>query len=157
MRLRLIAIVFAGLLPAACAGMLGREPLQVTVNGVEPLPAQGMELRLLMKLRVQNPNDAPIEYDGVTVNLDVQGKTFATGLSDAQGSVPRFGEAVIEVPVTVSAMGMLRQMADVLSGQPVDKIRYEMTGKLHGAGLQTHGFVSEGEMSLSGGRAAESQ
>ena len=75
--------------------------------GIEPMQGQGMELRMLVKLRIQNPNDAPIEYDGVSVKIDVQGKTFATGVSDESGSVPRFGESVISVPVTTSAMRMV--------------------------------------------------
>src|SRR5215510_2350540 len=92
-----------------CASLQTRDPLQVTVAGIEPLQGQGMELRLLVKLRVQNPNDAPVDYNGVAVEMNVQGKTFATGVSDAQGSVPRFGEALVEVPVTASAFRMMRQ------------------------------------------------
>ncbi len=33
------------------------------------------------KLRVQNPNDSAIEYDGVYLKLEVLDKTFATGVS----------------------------------------------------------------------------
>ena len=47
--------------------MKPRDPLQVTVAGVESIPGEGMELRLLVKLRVQNPNDLPVEYNGVAV------------------------------------------------------------------------------------------
>ena len=76
----------------------------MTVAGIEPLQGEGIELRLLTKLRVQNPNDAPIDYRGVYVKIELQGKTFATGVTDATGTVPAFGESVIEVPVTASAM-----------------------------------------------------
>jgi LEA14-like dessication related protein len=138
----------ASLALAACTGLALRDPLQVTVGGVEALPGEGLELRLLLKLRVQNPNDAPIEYNGVSVNLDVQGRTFATGVSDASGTVPRFGEAVIGVPVTVSALRMARQMMGMMDGAPVDKIRYDMTGKLNGPGFGAARFRSEGELAL---------
>jgi len=70
--------------------MQGRDPPQVTVAGFEPLEGQGMELRLNVKLRVQNPNDSPIDYNGVSVQMNVQGKSLATGVSPASGSVPRF-------------------------------------------------------------------
>ena len=93
-RLLLIGIACAAV--TGCASMQGRDPLQVTVAGIEPLQGQGMELRMLVKLRVQNPNDSPVDYDGVAVEMDVQGKTFATGVTDARGSVPRFGETVQE-------------------------------------------------------------
>ena len=64
-----IVAVFAA--SAGCAGMQRQDPLQVTVAGIESLPGEGMELRMLVKLRVQNPNDAPLDYDGVYVKLDV--------------------------------------------------------------------------------------
>lgn len=135
---------------AACTGLAPRDPLQVTVAGVEALPGEGLELRLLLKLRVQNPNDAPIDYNGVSVNLEVQGRTFATGVSDASGTVPRFGEAVIGVPVTVSALRMARQVMGIMDGEPVDKIRYDMSGKLNGAGFGYVRFRSQGEFTLPG-------
>lgn len=135
---------------AACTGLAPRNPLQVTVAGVEALPGEGLELRLLLKLRVQNPNDAPIDYNGVSVNLEVQGRTFATGVSDASGTVPRFGEAVISVPVTVSALRMARQVMGMMDGEPVDKIRYDMSGKLNGAGFGYVRFRSQGEFTLPG-------
>src|SRR5262245_59261874 len=92
---RLVSILMlaaAPLLIQGCATLQHRDPLQVTVAGIEPLQGQGMELRMLVKLRVQNPNDAPIEYNGAAVEMIVQGKTFATGVIDASGTVPRFGE-----------------------------------------------------------------
>lgn len=136
------------LLLTACASLSGRDPLQVTVSGVEALPGEGLELRMLLKLRVQNPNDTPVDYNGVAISLDVQGRTFATGVSDAAGTVPRFGESVISVPVTVSALRMVRQVMGMMDGKPVDTIRYDMRGKLQGAGFSAGRFQSEGDLSL---------
>lgn len=143
-----VTALVTGLVLGGCTGLALRDPLQVTVGGVEALPGEGLELRMLLKLRVQNPNDLPVDYDGVSVNLDVQGRTFATGVSDASGTVPRFGEAIIAVPVTVSAMRMARQMMGMLDGEPVDRIRYDMSGKLSGAGFSAARFRSEGEFTL---------
>jgi LEA14-like dessication related protein len=141
-------LLLATLLLSACASMPSQDPLQVNVAGVESIPG-GMELRLLVKLRVQNPNDTPIEFDGVTLNLDVMGRDFASGVSDQAGTVPRFGEAVIAVPVTVSLMRMARQVLGMLDGQPVDKVTYSMSGKLHGASIfGTQRFTSKGEFEL---------
>ncbi|MDP2324158.1 MAG: LEA type 2 family protein, partial [Gammaproteobacteria bacterium] len=92
----------------SCALLQPTDPLQVTMTGIEPLPGEGLELRMLVRLRVQNPNNAPIGYSGVYVTLDVQDKTFATGVSDEIGTVPAFGETVISVPVTVSVLRMAR-------------------------------------------------
>jgi LEA14-like dessication related protein len=137
-----------------CASMQTRDPLQVTVAGVEPLQGQGMELRLLVKLRVQNPNDAPVDYNGVAVEMDVQGKTFAKGVSDAHGSVPRFGESVIEVPVTASAFRMARQALGMMKGGGTGTIKYQLTGKLNGSGFSTVRFKNEGDLELPTGAGA---
>ena len=147
-RLFLSAVFFT--LLAGCASMQRRDPLQVTVAGIQTLQGQGMELRLLVKLRVQNPNDAPVEYDGVALTMDVQGKTLASGVSDARGSVPRFGESVIEVPVTISGFRMARQAMGMIKGggAGLEKISYEMSGKLNGSAFNTVRFKTKGEFEL---------
>jgi hypothetical protein len=142
--LRIFALAtLALLLLPACASLQSRDPLQVTVAGIEPLQGQGLELRMNVKLRVQNPNDSPVDYSGVAVEMDVQGKTFATGVADLSGSIPRFGEAVITVPVTISAFRMARQAMGVFSGGELKKIEYEMTGKL-GGGFSATRFSTKG-------------
>jgi len=137
---------------AGCAGMPAGDPLQVTVAGVEPLQGEGMELRMMVKLRVQNPNDAQIDYDGAYVRLTVQDKTFASGVSDARGTVPRFGEAVVEVPVTVSMLNVMRHVIGAMDDKaaPPDKVRYSLDGKLHGTGFSSLRFKSQGEFTLPG-------
>jgi LEA14-like dessication related protein len=143
-----VASCIACLLFSGCAALAPRDPLQVTVAGVEPLQGQGLEMRMNVKLRVQNPNDEPVEYNGVALSMDVQGKTFATGVSDATGAIPRFGEEVITVPVTISAFRMARQAMGMMSGAGVNKIEYEMKGKLNGAGLSAARFTNKGTFDL---------
>ncbi len=147
-QLRYVAFALAVSLLSACASLSTRDPLQVTVAGIEPLQGQGMELRMLVKLRVQNPNDAPIEFNGVSVKIDVQGKTFATGVSDESGTVPRFGETVISVPVTTSAMRMVGQALGMMGGKPIEKINYSLTGKLNGPTFSSVRFESTGDLQL---------
>jgi hypothetical protein len=148
-RLRNWWLPAALLLLAACASLPDRDPLQVTVAGIEPLAGEGMEARLMVKLRVQNPNDTPVDFNGVSLNLDVMGRAFASGVSDQAGTVPRFGETVVAVPVTVSLMRMARQVMGMLDGKPVDKVTYSLTGKLNGASFGgTQRFSTQGEFEL---------
>ena len=118
-------LVAASTLLSNCATVPGRDPVQVTVADIESLPGEDLEMRMKVKLRVQNPNDAPVEYDGVYVKLEVLDKTFATGVSDQHGSIPRFGESLISVPVTVSMLRMAVYALRMVDGKPVDKIRYK--------------------------------
>jgi hypothetical protein len=142
-------LLACAVLAGGCASLAHRDPLNVTVAGIEGLPGEGMELRLLVKLRVQNPNDAPVEFDGVAVDLDVQGKSFASGVSSEVGVVPRYGETVVSVPVTVSMLRMARQVVGMLDGKHIDKVTYDMHGKLSGiTAFTTHRFSASGEFDL---------
>jgi hypothetical protein len=146
--LRGILGALTALVLGACSSMPGRDPVQVSVAGIDPLPGEGAELRMLVKLRVQNPNDAALEYDGIYVKLDVLDGTFASGVSDARGSVPRFGEAVIGVPVSVSVLRVALNALRVLNGKPVEKVPYKLEGKIHGTGFGSTGFQTQGELKL---------
>lgn len=144
----LVAPALGALLSAGCTGLQGRQPLDVIVAGVEPLKGEGLELRMLMKLRVQNPNDTPVDFNGVSLQMDVQGKRFATGVSDAVGSVPRFGEAIVDVPVSISVFRLARQAVGVMTDEYRGKLAYEMGGRLAGSGFRSVRFRSTGDITL---------
>ncbi|AOF83594.1 late embryogenesis abundant family protein [Methyloversatilis sp. RAC08] len=133
-----------------CAGLTARDPVRVNLVGVEPLQGEGFELRFAVKLRVQNPNDSVIDYDGLALELDVNNRSFATGVSDARGSVPRFGETVISVPVTVSALSALRQALGMTEGSTLENLPFALRGKLAGGAFGTVRFSEEGRLSLPG-------
>lgn len=137
----------AALTLPGCAGLLGREPVRVNVVGVEPLRGEGLEARMALKLRVINPNDAAITYDGLSVELDVRGQHFASGVSNERGEVPRFGEALIAVPVSISALSLMRQAMDMARGGS-PRIDYVLKGRLAGTALGSVGFSSSGEVDL---------
>jgi LEA14-like dessication related protein len=140
------AAIASALLVPGCATM--PDPVDVTVAGIEPLPGEGMEIRMLVKLRVQNPNDSEIQYTGASVKLEVMGKSFASGVSDLSGTVPRFGEAVVEVPVTISVYRMVRQVMGMAGGTPIDKLQYEMSGKLQTGAFSSVRFSTRGELEI---------
>lgn len=149
LHLRSVLAMLLALCLSACATLSGRDPLQVTVAGIESLPGEGLEIRMLVKLRVQNPNDSPVEFDGVFVKLDVLGNTFASGVSPEQGSVPRFGESVIEVPVTVSTLRVaLRAFGVLMDDKRLENLPYKLTGKLDGPLFGSVRFEAAGELTL---------
>ncbi len=149
-----LAIFVAVLAFTGCASLAGKDPLQVTVAGIEPMQekGEGLELRLLVRLRVQNPNPTPFSYDGTFVKVEVQDKTFATGVSDVGGTLPGFSEAVVEVPVTVSMLRMVRQVIGLKDGAPAGPLRYSMSGK-----LGYHRFRADGEFSMEPRAAAPAE
>ena len=144
-----ILMIIAALNLSACAGLAGREPVQVSVADIESLPGEGLEFRMMVKLRVQNPNDVPVDYDGVYLKLDVLDRTFATGVSDERGSIPRYGESVISVPVTISTLRFaFHALGFMLDGMPTEKVSYKLSGKLDSPMFGSTRFQADGELAL---------
>jgi LEA14-like dessication related protein len=145
--------VFLAAALSGCASLFGGDPLRVSVAGIEPADSQGMEMRFNLKLRVQNPNESAINFDGVSVDLELNGKPFASGVSNASGNVPRYGETVVSVPLTVPAFAAVRQ-AFALAGavQPgaaqSGQIPYMLRGKLAAGLTGTTRFVDQGTLNL---------
>ncbi|MET0377696.1 MAG: LEA type 2 family protein [Spongiibacteraceae bacterium] len=116
--------------------------------GIEPLPSEGLELRMLVKLRVQNPNDKPIEFNGVFIEMDMQGKRFASGVSAATGSVPRYGETVVNVPVSISALSLVQQAIGAARDEFRGRLAYRLRGKISGPSFGSVRINSSGELTL---------
>lgn len=146
---RLLKLVIANLLLiglTACSSLTPRDPLRIDLVGLEPLPGQDMEVRLSVVLRVQNPNDTPIDYDGLSVELDINNQPLASGVSDQSGQVPRFGESVLRIPVGISAFAALHQAWAAAGYQQGQGLPYELRGKLGGGLFGTSRFSTAGTL-----------
>lgn len=142
----LLTLLALGL--GSCASLVQREPVRINVVGLEALPGEGMEMRFKVKLRVQNPNETPIDFDGLALELELNGKPFATGVSDRTGSVARFGEALVEIPVSVSAIAVVRQALGVIDGDTTAEVPYTLRGRLAGGLLGGTRFSDSGMLKL---------
>ncbi|WP_449431911.1 LEA type 2 family protein [Pseudomonas putida] len=151
-RLPLVLLMVAGL--NACALFQARDPLNISVIGIEPLPGQELELRMAVKMRVQNPNEAPVDYNGIALNLEVNGQPLAAGVSDQQGHIGRYDEAVIVVPVSITAFAFLRQAYGLSTQTSLQGLPYVLRGKLAGGPLGTVRFTDEGKLDLPKGASS---
>ncbi|CAD6511148.1 LEA type 2 family protein [Paraburkholderia metrosideri] len=131
-----------------CAGLFGGDPLRVNVAGIEPIDNQGLEMRFNIKLRVQNPNDSTVNFNGISIDLDLNGKPFASGVSDQSGTVPRFGETVISVPLSVPAFTVVRQALALPGAMESGQIPYTLRGKLANGLTGTTRFIDQGTLKL---------
>ncbi|MEQ9728613.1 LEA type 2 family protein [Pseudomonas sp. WHRI 8822A] len=131
---------------AGCASWSSRDPLHIDLVGLEPLPSEGLEARFAVKLRVQNPNENAIDFNGIALALDINDQPLARGVSDQRGQVPRFGEKVISVPVTISAYSVLRQAWGASTHQPGQSLPYQLRGKFAGGLFGTQRFSDSGQL-----------
>lgn len=140
--------LLASALLAGCAVLQSSDPLTIDVANIEPLPGEGLELRMAVTIRIQNPNDAPVEYTGAALSLDLNGRNLASGVSPVVGSVPRYGETTFTVPVTISAFDMVRQVFGFIEADARGEVRYRVRGKLEGGIFGSRRFVDEGTVRL---------
>lgn len=151
---RLLLGVLLVLTLSACAALGGRDPLNMHVVGIEPLPGEGLEMRFAVKLRLQNPNTTSIAYDGIALELRVNDRLLARGVSDQRGSVARFGETLLVVPVSISVFSALRQALGLAENVRLDSVPYVLRGKLGGGVWGSRRFADAGNVDLSAlGRA----
>jgi len=147
-----IALLATAALLSGCAGLTNRTAPRVDLAGIESLPGEGLELRFMLKLRIQNHGDADLRYDGVWAEVELRGQPLASGGAPVTGVVPRFGETVLLVPVTASGLSMARQAISLLrssrEGNGVGTVAYALRGRLGGIGLGGVSFESSGEIDL---------
>jgi LEA14-like dessication related protein len=153
MQRRRFLLVIPAAAAAGCAGFSGMEPVRVQVVDLQPIAGEALELRLLCKLRVHNPNGREIAFSGVSVELTLQGRAVAYGASGVAGSVPAFADTVLLVPVSISAAGLARTVIDLVTGNAGQRIEYALRGKL-GSGWGAVPFESSGVVGWPGGERA---
>ncbi len=131
---------------AACSSLTPRDPLHIDLVGLEPQAGQGMEMRFVVVLRVQNPNDNAIYYNGVALDLEVNGQPLASGVSADSGQVPRFGEALVRIPLSVSTFSLVRQAWAASGYRQGQNLPYRLNGKLADGLFGTVRFNASGTL-----------
>ena len=113
-----------------CAGSSPHmEPLSVTLSDIQPGQMGLLEQEYLIKIRVQNPNNVEIPVTGLSYRIELNGKSFAKGVSKQDVTVPAFGEVVLDATAVGGLSGILTQIAQFQKGVP-DKVSYRLSGKL---------------------------
>jgi LEA14-like dessication related protein len=122
-------VILSIALLSACAGLggLSQKP-EVSVAGLKLVQVGVFEQRFILKLRVQNPNDVELRINGLSVEVEFNGQPFITGLSDKGVTVPRFGEAVLEVMATSTLGSALKQLRELQKGGR-ERIDYRIVGR----------------------------
>ncbi len=135
---------------AACAG-LGplREPPSVTLADIDVAEIGLLEQTLILRLRVQNPNDSEFDIDGIAYQLEVNGKPFARGVGNKKVRVPRYGVAVIETEAVSGLVKVLRQL-DRLGGGESASLSYRLSGHLSAGSMGYLPFDYTGQLTLPG-------
>ena len=152
-----IAILAISLLLAGCAG-LGQplEPPRVSLADIRVKEFSGLETVFQIQLRVINTNDVDLKVKGIEAELEINGQSFAAGVSNTPVKIPSFGTELVTVAVYSSVIKMFKSVYGL---QEAEELKYRLNGKLRVAGnsalATTLPFESEGVVTLDGSKESE--
>lgn len=147
-----IGVLAPLILLVGCAG-LGKslEPPRINLSNVQFQESKALETVLQIELRVFNTNDVPIKVRGLDCDLELNGRSFAKGVSNVDKEIPAFGTTTVPVTLYSSVVDLFRGMVGL---QKTEKLKFGVSGRLHLEGgylLPTViPFKAEEELALEG-------
>ncbi len=132
----LLLLGLLGLLLAGCASIPRdlRSP-ELSLVGVEAEDLSVFEQRLLVRLKVFNPNEVELPVRGIDLDVFLEGERLATGTTERAFTVPARGEAEFDMRVRASAATALLKVLE--RGRKRDgegqSLRYRIRGEVRTA------------------------
>jgi len=146
-RARATAVLVMLIVIAGCARFGDAIPPQVRLADMRPLTGGLLEQRFRLDLRVTNPNDFALDIRAISVDLDLNGQPFASGLSNQATTVPALGNALIPVELSSGILEIARQLLGMTQST---ELSYSMKGTayLGGIGADDVPFEQSGSLGL---------
>jgi len=115
---------------SGCASMnVDYEKPSVELISFKALPVNGFEQRFEIGLKLTNPNNFELPFNGISYQLSVAGETLAHGVASDIPTAGAYGESRFVVPVSTSLMGGLKVIKALMANQGQD-ISYQLKAKL---------------------------
>jgi LEA14-like dessication related protein len=148
----LALMILLGLISFSCATISkDLEPPRVHVIDIQVQEIRALEAVLKIELRVMNANDIEVDIKGIDCELEINGKHFASGVTDQKTKIPAYGTTVVPMVIYSSVLDVVR---GVLGIKEKEKIEYKISGRLHLEGdllvPSSIRFQSDGDLSLEG-------
>lgn len=124
------AAMLAALLQAGCVLSAKLEPPTLSVVSVELTSGTLWEQRLKVRLHVHNPNDRTLAVQRLEYTLEVQGRPFASGVSDSSFVVPALGETEFDMTMTTNVTATLVELLGRGPDAFAQGVAYHLTGKV---------------------------
>jgi len=127
----LVVALLLGL--SACASLgPGADTLRVNLSSLQMLQATLLEQRFRAGIRIQNRSRSALEVEGLTFDLALNGRDFASGVSDQHLTIGELSEAVVSVDLTSTLFGMQTQLRALQALSLEEKpFRYTFSGVLY--------------------------
>jgi len=134
---------------SGCAGIgPGFETPTVTVSSFRALPSEGAMPAFAIGLRVINPNREPLELQGISYTVSLEGHEIIKGVGSDLPVIDAYGEGEIELTASANLFAGIRLITDLMSGSG-DSFKYALEAKLDiGAFRPAIRVRDSGEVSL---------
>lgn len=133
MAFTLWVVAFATLV-SGCASLfsVGDKPrVYVDIVNIIPKEMQLMEQTFVAELRIQNPTETDLDITGVALDLEINGQSFAKGVSNQTIKVERLSTKIIQVEAYTGLTSILRQLAEIKKGSYASGFRYRLKGIIY--------------------------
>ncbi len=135
---------------AGCAGLgVSLKPPHMNISNIQVLKIRPFEAVFRIRLRAFNTNDAVIDIKGIKCELEINGRRFATGVSDTRTKIHPYQTATIPVDVYSSVLDIVRGLPGLTDKE---RLRYTLKGhvRVEGGALvpPVIPFKFEGDLSL---------
>jgi len=146
----IFAISFVLLAIAGCAGIGHQlESPRVSLVSIRDPEITGLEASLDIEMRVFNANEVDLKVKGIKVELEINGRPFAAGVSNTPVDIPSYGTALAAVTLYSSVVDMFK---GVYGLKDAAGLKYRLNGNLRVSGgnmpATTLPFESEGRVNL---------
>ena len=101
----------------------------VELVSFKALPANGFEQNFEIGLKLTNPNNFELPFNGISCQLSLAGETLARGVTSDIPTAAAYGESRFVVPVSTSLMGGIKVLKALMDSKGQD-IRYQMKAKI---------------------------
>ncbi len=142
-------MVILFLLINACASIAPQpDQFKVNISSIHMSESTLMEQRFLVALRVMNRGRNAVSIDGMSFDIELNGKDFASGVSNEKVTIAAFSEAIVKVSVTSTIFGIIRQLHGLQQNKS-NPFRYQISGSIYPSNsLLSIPFKEQGEIDL---------
>ncbi len=107
-----------------------------------------MEQRYQVDLRIMNRSNKALDIDGMSFDIELNGKDFASGVSNTQFKLEPLSETVVNVTVSSTIFGIIRQV-NGFKKMKSGPFKYELSGTVYtSSSLFGISFLEQGEVDL---------
>ena len=108
-----------------------------------------MEQHYQIDLRIMNRSKEIFNIDGMSFDIELNNKDFASGVSNQPFRLEPLSETVVSVKVTSTIFGLIRQINN-LQQQKSEPFKYEVSGHVYtSSGMFGIPFKEKGEINFS--------